>query len=102
MFISWISVFLRITIEMGYSMEKFIFCLLFFVLFCIPFDLYHKYKYKFCNFTYKKNRACKNWMCKYFNSCYYTNANMKEKQLDNFVFYLPDIKEMKFRNESEK
>lgn len=80
-------------------MEKFIFCLLFFIIFCIPFDLYHKYR--FCEFSYKKNRWCKNWMCKYFHSCYYTRANMKEKQLDNFVFYLPGIKEMKFENKKK-
>lgn len=79
-------------------MEKFIFCVLYFIVFFIPFDLYHKYKYRFCKFSYKKNRACKNWMCKYFHSCYYTNVNMEEKLKDDFIFYLPGIKEMNFES----
>lgn len=72
-------------------MEKVIFCFLYFILFCIPFDLYHKYKYKFCKYSYKNKGFCKNWMCKKAATCYHSRVNWKAKQSYDFVFHVPEL-----------
>ena len=50
------------------KLENFIFCFIYFVIFCIFEDIFHIYRFKWCKkkFTGKK---CRNWMCKEYKEC---------------------------------
>lgn len=49
---------------------RFLFNLLVFVLFCILFDLWHKYAFKRCI----RFKRCREWMCKYYHECDYSEC----------------------------
>lgn len=54
--------------------KNFVLCFIVWIVFCILFDVWHRYAYKRC----VRNCRCREWLCKYFHECDYSCKRVKK------------------------